>query len=472
MVLRIENLKLPVAKVAAPMRREGASGTQVVGGYVVAIDDNSDLLGRQRYKTFSEAILNTSVVAAGVRLFLNLVAKAEWKFEPADDSPEALEVAETLEEILGSMATPWHRVVRRSAMYRFYGFSIQEWVANRREDGTIGFEDIEPRAQITIERWDVDPMSGKVLGAYQRSPQSFQELFLPREKIVYVVDDSLNDSPEGLGLLRHIIEAVRKLKRLEQLEGYGFETDLRGVPIGRAPLGDLAALKKAGKITEAQLQDAYNSLKNFITSHIKSPQLGMVLESATYATTDERGTPSSVRKWDLDLLKSGSTSLGELAGAIQRLNREIARVLGIEHLMLGESGSGSGSFALSRDKSQTFALIVDSTLKELADVFEKDVLVPLMQLNGWDLSLLPTFKPEKIQHRELQELTAAIADLAQAGVTFDRTDEAVQEILDLAGLSRLDTMDIDEDAALLPTREKTKPNPDEIPERPEEGVEE
>jgi len=52
------------------------------------------------------------------------------------------------------MERPWHRVVRRAAMYRVYGYSWQEWIAKKRDDGVIGYLDIEPRTQSTITRWE------------------------------------------------------------------------------------------------------------------------------------------------------------------------------------------------------------------------------------------------------------------------------------------------------------------------------
>ena len=77
--------------------------------------------------------------------------------------------------------TPWHRIVRRLSMYRFYGFSIMEWTAKRRDDGLLTFADVEPRAQRTIERWDVDE-TGKVMGALQTKPANAAgDIFAPRE---------------------------------------------------------------------------------------------------------------------------------------------------------------------------------------------------------------------------------------------------------------------------------------------------
>jgi hypothetical protein len=176
------------------------------------------------------------------------VGKANWRVEPADSSEEAETIADTIADIMVDMETPWHRVVRRAAMYRFYGFSLQEWTAKRRRDGQIGMQDIAPRPQRTVEQWDVSP-TGSLLGVVQRSPQTMQPLYLPRGKLIYLVDDSLDDSPQGLGLFRHIAPKAEILARYEVLEGWGFERDLRGTPIGRGPLAEMAQMLNSGNLT-------------------------------------------------------------------------------------------------------------------------------------------------------------------------------------------------------------------------------
>src|SRR3546814_20251145 len=60
-----------------------------------------------------------------------------------------------------------------------------------------------------------------------------------RAKIVYAVDDTLSDSPEGLGLFRHLAKTAYRLETFLSLEEIGFTTDLRGIPVARAPLGEL-----------------------------------------------------------------------------------------------------------------------------------------------------------------------------------------------------------------------------------------
>ncbi len=418
-----------------PFSTAGHPGTSLIGGMPQNIEGHGRLSGREKYKTFSEILANTAIVAAGTRFFLDLVSKATWKVEPNEEGGErAVEVAKLIEQILfKDMLRSWRKVVRRSSMYRFYGFSVQEWTALRRDDGAIGYLDISPRSQMSIERWDQDHR-GHIIGMMQRSPTTSEELYLPRDKVVYLVDDALNDSPEGLGLFRHVAEPSRQLARYEQLEGYGYETDLRGVPIGRAPLAELAEMVRTGKLSAEDKKAMEDALKSFIENHVKSPSLGLLLDSIPYQSLDESGKPSNVKQWDIDLLKSHTTSQADVARAIERKNREIARILGVESMLLGESASGS--FAMARDKSANFALIVDSSLQELAEVYDNDVLGPLMSLNGWGPELRPTLIPEKMKHRTVQEITAALRDLGQAGAQLDPREEAVAEIFELLGLSK------------------------------------
>ena len=433
-------------KTVKPTSTAGTGGTVVYDGYIQSNEKDAGLRGQSRYQTYSEILANVSIVAASTRYLLNLVAKPSWKVEPADDSEEAEQIAEIIEEIMHDMSTPWTRVIRRAAMYRFYGFSIQEWTAKKRKDGKIGMLDVEARPQLTIERWDTDE-SGTVNGVVQRAPTTQREIFLPRSKLVYMVDDCLNDSPEGLGLFRHVVDASARLKRYEALEGFGFETDLRGVPVGRAPLSSLAELVKQGKITKADKTAIEKPLKDFIQNHIRGPRTGMLLDSIPYQSEDEKGTPSSTYQWGLDLLKAGNTSQDSVARSISRISMEIARVLGTEHLLLGSDGKGS--LALSRDKTDNFYMIVDSTLGELTETYQRDFLRPLFQLNGWNEDLMPTFKTDALQFRDIEQVTSALKDMASAGATLAPNDPAINEVRDLLGLSEAPEEEMDEDASLI-----------------------
>lgn len=421
------DLPIKSARAPRPTERQGTSGTAIYGGYIVSNEKSPTLVGTNKYLTFSDLIVNIPIIAASVRFFAELAAKAAWRAEGPDE-----ELNDKVLEILNGMETPWTQVIRRAVLYRFYGFSWQEWTARPMADGTIGLLDVEIRPQSTIEIWGVDPKTGDVLGVGQRSPQTGELLYIDRRKSLYLVDDTVSDSPEGLGLLRHVVEAARVLCRLEQLEGYGYEMDLRGLPIARAPIEELEDEAKKEGAPAGLVKTRIQFLEDFMRRHVKNPELGIMLDSTQHR--DAAGNPTGDKKWDLSLAPGGTSSEGfTIGGSIDRKQHEIARVLGTEHLL---SGSESGSLAKDRDRSKTAAMLVSSALLQIAGSVNRDLVQVIGRLNGWPEELIPKVKPEALQHRDITEVSAALRDLAVAGAPMMRSDPGYGEVLDLLGLSR------------------------------------
>lgn len=432
----------------SPTRRAGAAGFAHYGGYLVDQDKSADLRGQTKFKTYSELIANVEIIGACVRFYLNMVGRVDWTVEPAEGGgARAQEVADLVEEILHGMERPWSRVVRRAAMYRPLGYSWQEWIAKRRPDGVIGFLDVEPRTQSTIVRWDVDEESGGILGVWQESPQTYQEHYIPRAKSFYVVDDSISDSPDGLGILRHAAPAAKALQQLERLEGIGFETDLRGIPVGKAPLLALAEKVNAQTITQATADLIVATIEGFVTDRARAIDTGIVIDSSVYSATSADGTsPSGAPMWGIELLSAANTNAAEIAGAIDRKTRGIARLFQLEGILLGESGSGS--LAMARSKAKGFASAVEDAVDEVAGQAEKDLVRPLAALNGWPEELLPSLKPARLQNDDLDEIGAFIESLARAGSAITPGEPAEHVLRDAVGLPRREELEIEQDAGL------------------------
>ena len=467
---KLLGLNISRASKATPTRSIGESGTAIWGGYVQSPDREPSLLGEQRYKTFADLLLNVDIVSAGVRYFLNLVGAATWKVQPAEEgNAEAERIAELVEDIMHDMLRSWTSIVRRSAMYKLYGFDVQEWTAKKRKDGAVGYTNISPRPQATIKQWETDD-EGNVTMVVQRPPQHGQNISIPRSKLIYIADQSISDSPEGVGLFRHIAPHANILRTYEKLEGVGFETDLRGIPIARAPVVALQRLVKEGIIDQDKADSMIATVEEFITNHYRSDKTGFVFDSAVYTTADEKANPTRNPMWDIELLKGDSSSLPDLATAINRKTHGIARILGVEHLLLGEAKVGS--FALSRDKTNNFFLTVNSTLEELAQTYEHDFLDPLWRLNGWNDDLRPTLAPEPVQFKDIEQITGALRDMAQAGATIMPDDEVINEVRDLIGVPRVDLESIAVDAA-VPKQAPPQQDPEEeeVPDGPGSGDE-
>lgn len=429
----------------SPFDRQGVGGTTEIGGYLNSAERNAKLANASsRQKVYDEISLNTAIVATGLRYFSSLISGVNWTFQPAKDvkkkgenggedtwtsSDKAKNYADWIETSTTRMEQPWYKVVRRTGQFKWIGMSIQECIAQRMEEvapGMIGIGSIENRPTTTIDKWFLEEQSNKVLGWQQRDPNTGAEHLLDRARCIYAVDDTLTDQPDGVGLLRHVVELCEQLKRLEQLEGWAFETDLRGVPIGRAPTAILDQMVATNRLTRAQADSKLEGIQSFITNHIRNPALGLLLDSSSYTGQDNVRTPSAMRMWDLELAKGNGTGLAEIHVAIERKLHEIARALGIEQFMLGSSSKGS--LALSEDKTRNLHELINATVSEISHTLQRDFVDRIVALNKWDPKLTPKLTPDAVALRSVAVIVESLSKLALAGATLDRNDPVINQI--------------------------------------------
>lgn len=429
-------------------RGQGTGGTQEIGGYLISSERNSQLATlSSRTKVFDEITLNTAIVATGLRYFAALITGVNWTVTAAKDverkgdvkkgegdvvqesSEKAKLYAKLCEKVMHNMEDPFYRVVRNASQFRWVGFSVQEMIAERMDwihPGLIGIGCVENRPQKTFEKWNIEPQSNKVLGWEQRDPNEPSTYELDRDRCIYIVDDTLTNSPDGVGLLRHVVKLVNELKRLEQLEMWTYETDLRGVPLAYAPTAMLDNLVKTGQLERADADAKLEGIRNFIINHVKNPQLGLLLDSSPYTGQDATRTPSSQKMWGLDLLKGQGVGLAEIHQAIERKQHEIARALGIEQFMLG--AASKGSLALSEDKSRNLLELINSTISEIAWCLQRDYVGKIFELNAWDRKYMPTLMPDAVALRSISVIAEVLSKLSLAGATIDRNDPVINQV--------------------------------------------
>lgn len=419
-----------IGRKPKPFSTMGTGGTYSIGGFLQSNEVNAQLGGPyERLKKFDDISLNVGIVATGIRYYGALLAGVGWTPEPPEEGgDEAKKIADLIDKIMHGMDTPFYKVVRRMGQFKWVGHSVQEWIAGRKDDikpGLIGYASIENRSQSTLEQWSLEEQSNYVDGWMQRDHGTGQLFPLSRAKCIYIFDDTLTDSPDGVGLMRHVVTLVQQLRKLEQLEGWTFETDLRGVPVAYMPTGLLDEMVSKGFLTRDEANLKTKGLNDFVKNHLKNPQLGVALDSSVYTTQDNVRTPSQAKMWGLELLKGDGKGLAELGTSIERKNREIARVLGIEQFLLGD---GKGSHALSDDKSSNLVQIISSSVAEIAWTLEHDFLDPLFALNKWNPKLKPKLKPDAVHLRSVEGICDALQKLSMAGGTILPNDPVINQI--------------------------------------------
>jgi hypothetical protein len=114
--------------------------------------------------------------------------------------------------------------------------------------------------------------------------------------------------------------------------------------------------------------------------------------------------------------------------------------MGVEELMLGSDGAGS--FAMSKQKSDNFALMVDSSLGEIRWAMHNDVVKTLFRINGWPEDKMPKFRTEQIAYQDIEAIAATLQSMSAAGAMLAPDDPAINEIRAIMGLSPQKEIDL------------------------------
>lgn len=397
-------------------RARGADGVMAYGGYVQSNETNPKLQGAQKWTTYANAI-NAIIVATGVRYFGNLIAGSTWHVEP---NPAGGAGAERGAEIVrrGLLeqdgGKSWAGIAKKAAIgYRMYGFSLHatgvRWSEAKKQ---IVFDDIAHRPQHTIQRWlRDDPRSPFRAVVQQVSDGATYEI--PLHECLYCVDDTLGDGPDGVGLLRHIVQHADRLTRYQTLEWLAYEGGMAGLPIARAPLEELTATETDDAKKKLIVDAATATLKAAVANRVKQPDKlqWLMLDSATYRGLDSDKI-TAIQKWAIEIVKSELEGVDNLHEAIKRLQFEIARLLGIEFALVGSDG---GSYSMHEDKTSMFAVLIEVTLAEIAQFATRQLARRLVMLNGLDPELCtPTLVAEPVNGDAIGTVTKALVDLTMA----------------------------------------------------------
>jgi hypothetical protein len=372
--------------------------------------------------------LNTGIVASAVRIWTKLGGSAKLRAQPnkrgGSDAARAADIV-TEAFLEAQMSKPIRAVVRRQMMKEHRGFALHEVLVRRRKDGMIVVADVQHRPQWTIQRWIRDDQK-QPWSAVEQQTLTGTLPPIPRDRLLYSVDDALTDSPAGVGLLRHLVDLARVRDVFSRLEGIGFQTDLGGMPLGRAPLGELRAeALQAGHTDETAIATYILSrlkpLTDLLEAHNKRHDQSLLLDSLPYASKDESQSPSGVFKWSFDVIRSVMSSAPGIANAIARLDREMARVMCAEWLLLGD-GSG-GTFNMHANKTEMFGASINACLDDVCDDMTRDVAARITALNGLDPeTCTPTIEHEPIATQDVESACRALLMIQQAAL--DPEDEA------------------------------------------------
>jgi len=396
------------------MRELGDTGLKRYAGLIYEEFLPELISTEKRTRIFKEMSDNDPIVGAILFAIEKLIRQVDWKVKPFSEEEEDVEKANFVNSCMQDMSITWEELISEILSMLTYGWSFFELVYKKRlglkedeskssrfGDGLVGWEKIAIRAQDTLYKWQFGD-NGHVVAMAQIQPPNFKIRTIPMEKALLFKTTSQKGNPEGRSILRNSYRPWYFKKNIEEIEGIGIERDLAGLPVAWVP----PEILDENASTEEKA--IFETVRDIVTNIRRDEQEGIVFP----LVHDEQGN----KMYDLQLMSTGGSRQFDTSEIVERYDKRIAMSVMADFLLLGQSGTGS--FALSNDKTDLFVTALKTWLDSIEAEFNRKAIPKLFKINGFDLERLPKIKAGKIRKINLKDLAEYINTLSGAGATI------------------------------------------------------
>lgn len=389
----------------------GVSGISRQGGY---LDDEilQEMKGSRRAKAIQSMMSNDATIGALLFCVKMLVRQVSWRIDPASEDNADQQAAEFVDgAMFHDMSTSWANTLADIVSFLPWGWSFHETVykvrggetddptrRSRFTDGKIGWRKWPIRSQETLDSWQFDEAGG-VQAMLQRAAPDFGLRVIPIEKALLFQTEPNRGNPEGYSILRNAYRSWKMKSRIENIEGIGIERDLAGLPVAWVPPDYMAPEATAEK------RAVFEVMKTLATSIRRDEEEGVVMPMMH----DDKGN----KLFDLTLLSTGGARQFNINETVNRYDHRILVSVLADFLLLG--AEKVGSFALSSDKTELFAVALGAWLESIAGVINQHAIPRLLRLNGMQVSEPPKLCHGDIEVPDLADLAAYVAALVNVG---------------------------------------------------------
>lgn len=403
------------------MQKEiGRIGQRRFGG-IVYEEFLPELRGSRGVEIYHEMSENDDVVGAILYAIEMLVRQTKWNVEPGGSTAKDKEAAEFVESCMDDMQNTWVDTISEILSFLTYGWSYHEIVYKRRmgntadtrtrskySDGLIGWAKLPIRAQETLYQWEYDE-NDNLTGMTQMPPPDYGLLTIPLSKALLFRTKSRKDNPEGRSILRNAYRSWHFKRRIQEIEGIGIERDLAGLPVMHAPEGmDIWNDDDDTKKLLVRLEEMVRGVR-------RDEMEGLVLPHG----------------FEMKLLSSGGTRQFDTNAIIDRYDTRIAMTVLADFIFLGHQQNGS--WALSSDKTELFAMACGAYLDIIAETFNSQGIPSLIDINGdhfKGITGYPTLTHGDIEDADIQKVSTYIKDMVGIGVLIpdDGLEDYIRQI--------------------------------------------
>lgn len=366
-----------------------------------------ELRGKRGIAVYDEMASNDDVVGAILFAIEMLVRQSPWNVEPGGDTAKDKEAAEFVKSCMDDMQDTWIDTISEILSFLTFGWSFHEIVYKRRmgrtkdprtkskyNDGLVGWRKLPIRSQETLYQWEYDD-EDNLLGMTQLAPPHWTMCTIPIAKALLFRTKSRKNNPEGKSILRNAYRSWFFKKRIQEIEGIGIERDLAGFPVLYAPDGmDIWGEDEDMVKNRARLEKMVKSIR-------RDEMEGLVLPYG----------------YELKLLSSGGSRQFDTNNIIERYDTRIAMTTLADFIFLGHQKNGS--FALSSDKTELFAMAIGAYLDIICETFNSQGIPSLMDINGEHFKGItdyPKMTHGDIEDADIAKVASFIKDMTGIGV--------------------------------------------------------
>lgn len=384
-----------------------------------------NLRGGKAVKVFEEMRDNDPVVGGVLYNIESYLRKVKWKVKPAEDESEgAKKEAEFLQSCLDDMEGSWSDFVSDALSSLVYGYSLHEVVYklrlgpsetnpryhSRYDDARFGWRSLALRPQSTIDRWEIEPETGRILAAIQLPPAGADvssnkraEYRLPMDRCVHIRTRSFKNNPEGRSILRNAYRPWYMKKRLEEIEAIGIARDLNGLPVIKVPAQIMSGSASAAQVATRREMER-------LTQLIHRDEC----EGIVFPSEFEAGETGVNTGYSISLLSTNGGTKMLPDPVVRRYDARIAMSVAAEFLMLGTEKQGS--FALGAEKSANFTRSLYWYLDIIKDALNKGPVQWLYEANDVPVELRASLCFEDLSKPDLLSFGTFLGQLAANGM--------------------------------------------------------
>ena len=416
-----------------------------------------DLRGQRGIKRLREMATNDPVIGALLSAMDLMIRAVPWRIEGGSE-----QARELLEYSLYNMEnTTFEMFISDVLSCLPYGFAVFEIVArppSRHPEGWVTLHRLAPRAQWTIERFEVNER-GDILGVWQTA--TTKSGFIPYSKLLHFRTASRQNDPAGMSVLRSAYRPWYYGNRIQEIEAVAIERELNGLPLVRIPAEYLAE-------DASPDQRAFVSKIAAIARDVKRNEQGYIIIPSDPYIEDATGKISNMRLVEFELIASQGKRDISTHEVIIRYQQDMARSALADFVMLGTNDRGS--FALSQSKADLFLKALEGYMDAIASVLNRQLVPKLCDWNGVPVADRPKMTHGRVAPTNLDELGTYIDRLTGSGIDVNTDLPTVNQLRGAAGLPPTEKLPEPKPAPVMPGQGPNAPSngqpaPGETPRR-------